>query len=162
MISAELLRKILVYDPLDGSWVWRINSAAATKAGDQAGHLDEKGYHRISIKGRNYRSHRLAWLYMTGEWPKNQIDHRDRNRANNRWANLRIATKSQNGSNTGPYRTNKCGLKGVHQRKNGRFLASIQVRKKKIHIGVFDTAEDAHAAYCRMSSRLHGEFGASS
>jgi hypothetical protein len=157
-LTAEHLRSILYYDPSTGVMTWRVRVADSVRVGDQAGHIDDKGYVRISIGNRQRRAHRLAWFYVTGEWPKGSIDHKDTNRANNAWSNLRLATNSQNGSNTAKYRTNTSGFKGVSRRANGRFLASIQHRKRKLHIGVYDTPEEAHAAYCRKAAELHGEY----
>lgn len=158
MISRANLKRMLRYNPRTGVFTWLIDAAASVTSGSVAGGIDEKGYWRICINGRKYRAHRLAFLYMTGRWPKRHVDHRDMKRSNNRWRNLREATRSQNHCNSGPRRNNKCGFKGVYKRKDGTFLAQIQHNKKKFYIGLYKSAMAAHAAYLRMARKLHGNF----
>jgi hypothetical protein len=157
-LTAEQLREMLFYNPETGEWIWLVSPCNSITIGDRAGHIDDHGYWRIGIKNRRQRAHRLAWLYMTGAWPAGEIDHKDMNRANCVWSNLRPASCAQNRSNTGARRHNPLGLKGVTKRPTGKYLASIQVNKKKIHIGLYITPEEAHAAYCLKAAELHGEF----
>ena len=96
---------------------------------------------------------------MTGEWPSTKIDHRDGDPLNNRWANLRCATDAENSQNRKVMRDNALGIKGVRRHRYGRFAAQITVGKKQLYLGLFDTAEEAHAAYCKASAEFHGEFG---
>jgi hypothetical protein len=130
----------------------------SVKAGDVAGVTDTDGYRRITIEGRAYPAHQFAWFYMTGEWCSAVIDHRDGTPSNNRWDNLRPATVSQNNANRRLHRNNKCGFKGVVQNQWGRFMASIYKNGCRHHLGMFATAEEAHAAYVEAAHRLFGEF----
>jgi len=100
---------------------------------------------------------RLRW--MTGEWPKDKIDHRDTVRSNNRWSNLREATQADNLHNTGDYATNTSGRKGVSWCKSKyKWRSSIMDRGRYMHLGYFDNIENAAAAYERAARELHGEF----
>lgn len=128
-------------------------------AGMVAGSIHKKqGYRFIGIERRHYKAARLAWLWMTGEWPSHDVDHRNRDRADDRWENLRHATRSQNGCNRGLSR-NTSGFKGVSWDKSrGRWFVSICVGGKQKNLGRFDCVEDAIAARNAAAERLHGEF----
>ena len=130
------------------------------RAGDQAGAVDARnGYSRIHINGRLYLAHRIAWLYVNGEWPADEIDHIDMNRSNNRISNLREATKGENMRNKRAYSNSKTGVKGVHWHKQHRkYAATINRDGKAKHIGLFATVKDAAAAYETAAIREHGEF----
>lgn len=156
-ITAERLREVLSYDPDTGVFTWRVDRGRKT-SGIQAGSLMH-GYPSIMIDGRNYFSHRLAWLYTTGDWPPGQIDHHDMDKTNNRWVNLRIATRSQNGANRRALRVNTSGFKGVcWDSMTSNWKAQISVRGKNIHLGRYYTQQEAHAAYCRAAQEYFGEF----
>lgn len=166
-IALDRLRQVLDYNPESGVFVWRERPIktredkifASRYAGRPAGCLDPKGYVYIRIDGTLFQAHRLAWLYVHGEWPAFEIDHRDVNPSNNAIANLRAADRSTNGQNKHCQANNKCGLKGVHfDRRLGKFRAEIWVRKRKLYLGVFKTAEAAHAAYGEAARTHHGEF----
>lgn len=162
------LLAMLHYDPETGIFIWRTREDArpqwnARYAGKVA------GYARTATGGRQYWSvriydwpfhaHRLAYFYMTGLWPLAEIDHIDNDGLNNRWANLRDATKSQNGANRGASRNNKAGLKGVSFcRKAGRYRATIRLNGKQKWLGYFDTAAAAHEAYKAAAIEKSGEF----
>lgn len=109
------------------------------------------------VDGRGYYVHRLAWFYVHGRWPQQQIDHINGDPHDNRIANLREATVEQNRRNVRLSTKNKFGLKGVTIQK-GRYKAQIRFAGKHINIGLFDSPEEAHAAYCRHAIQLHGEF----
>lgn len=94
---------------------------------------------------------------MTGEWPTEEVDHRDQVRTNNRWDNLRLATHGQNGTHKGPNKNNKLGIKGV-RREHNRYVANLWKDGKSVAIGRFDTAEEASSAYFEAAESLHGEF----
>jgi protein involved in sex pheromone biosynthesis len=98
---------------------------------------------------------------MHKEWPKEEIDHINMAKDDNRIANLREANRSQNMSNIAKPIHNTVGLKGVtrHKAYPGKFMAQIVVNKKNKYLGIFDTVEEAHAAYAAASQQLHGEFG---
>lgn len=160
-ISLRRLRAILRYDPETGIFSW-LQSPKNTRIqiGDRAGYTGHRGYRWITADGRQYQEHRLAYFYMSGRWPK-QVDHRDGNRSNNSWDNLRRATDSQNQANKRLTSKNSSGYKGVTARKfvsGVRYIAQISHRKRCFHIGIFDTPEMAHAAYCTEARRLHGPF----
>ena len=128
-------------------------------AGEIAGSLNPNGYIYIKINYKLYRAHRLAWLYETGSFPLEQIDHINGIRNDNRYQNLREATRSQNKCNTKMYANNASGFKGVGLYKpTGKYRASITVNNKLIYLGYFDNPELAYAAYCEAALKYHGEF----
>ncbi len=158
-IDAERLRHLLSYEQDTGHFRWKNGRGPRAKTGTIAGR-NRFGYNQIHVCGRRYPAHRLAWLYMTGEWPQNDIDHINRNRSDNRWCNLREATRSQNNMNRGPTKANKSGFKGVSWSKcNSKWIARIKVGKKYKHLGCFTSKEDAANAYNRASEIVHGDFG---
>lgn len=156
-LTAARLKELLRYNPETGEFTWLVTRARGARAGDVAGNVTKNGV-QIMIDGRNYKGHRLAWLYMTGEWPTLDIDHRDVDPTNNRWANLREATQSLNNGNTRRRADNTTGYKGV-TRHQGRFRARIKQNGKNWNIGVYPTAEEAHRAYAEAASIVFGEFG---
>ncbi len=159
-VTAAYVRSILKYSPDTGLFYWAVDRGKA-KAGDEAGCVGRGGYRHVKIAGENRSAHRVAWLYMTGEWPDGEIDHIDLDRANNRWSNLRVATHGQNQSNGRVYRQSITGLKGASpnpRSRAGKYRARIRKDGREIHLGTFNTAEDAHAAYVAAAVELHGEF----
>jgi hypothetical protein len=160
LLTAERLRELLHYDPATGIFRWLQPQSRRVKAGEIAGGVPgQGGYYRIGIDGQRYYAHRLAWLYMTGEWPSRQVDHRDTDSGNNAWGNLRLATQGQNNCNAPKRSHNKTGYKGVSYSKSNRgFIAWIRANGVQHYLGTFPTPEEAHAAYCEASKRLHGEF----
>ena len=146
-LTAEYLRSILSYDPETGIFTWKIGSANQVKAGDIAGCPDGDGYLRIKVQSRLYRAHRLAWLYTYGERPKGQIDHINRNRSDNRIANLRDVSHKLNLQNKSKYSNNASGHSGVVWNKRAsKWLARIAHNRKQIHLGYFNTIEEAISA----------------
>jgi hypothetical protein len=166
MLTQERLKQLLDYSPDTGLFYWRV-TRSGVKAGRAAGHTTEAGYIRITIEGRRYLAHVLAVLFMTGEFPQGQVDHRDLNTGNNIWSNLRVTTQSLNCANCRPRSTNKIGLKGV-VRKNGKakrtkpFVAQITVNQKTRCIGYFATPEEAHQAYLAEAHKAFGQFARAS
>jgi hypothetical protein len=159
-LTAERLRELLSYDSETGVWTTRVSSHNGRwKAGRIAGVLS-RGYRVIRVDGWLYLSSRLAVLYMTGEWPAEEVDHKDTNRSNDRWLNLREATRQQNASNRPISPNNKSGLKGATFRKGRRrpWFAQIVVANRNISLGYFATKEAAHAAYCAAAREHYGEF----
>jgi hypothetical protein len=138
---------------------WRKSLARRIKVGQRAGTPDTDGYLMVQIYGIRRRIHQWAWLYMTGEWPSSDLDHRDLDRTNNRWGNIRPATESQNAANRGMMITNKSGKKGVcwHKRQQ-QWVASIRVKGKLFHLGSFDDLESAGVAYEKAAVEHFGEF----
>ena len=160
-LTQERLKELLSYDPLTGGFLWMVDRGGK-KAGDEAG-CKKRTYIVINVDDCSYRAHHLAWFYMTGEWPDPFVDHRDLNKHNNVWDNLREATKSQNQANIGLIKSNVSGLKGVSRYRAGErygkpWQASIGKDGKSRHLGHFATKEDAHAAYCEAAQKLFGEF----
>ena len=153
-LTQSYLKSLLHYEPVTGVFTWLVSRAKA-RVGAVAGTPNENGYIRISIDRRMYRAHRLAWLYVTGEWPQDQIDHRDMNKANNAFDNLREANNSQNNANRQGW--NKVGIKGVTQRGN-RFTAQITINGKRSYLGMFKTSIEAHAAYLASANDAHGKY----
>jgi hypothetical protein len=156
-VSPARLRAILHYDPETGEFRWRKRMSPRAPAGHIAGTLTRDGYRVIAINGRNYRAHRLAWLYVTGEWRTETIDHRDGDPSNNRWNNLRRATRSQNCANRGLPRNNSCGLKGVSW-DGWSWRATVHKEGRRHYLGSFSTPEAAHAAYAKAARKLFGKF----
>jgi hypothetical protein len=156
-VTCARLREVLHYDDQTGEFRWLKRMSPRASAGHIAGSLNRDGYRLIAIDGRSYPAHRLAWLYVTGKWCPLVIDHRDGDPANNRWNNLRRATRSQNSANRRVYRNNGWGLKGVSLHR-GRWCAAICKKGRKHFLGCFSTPQTAHAAYVKAARRLFGEF----
>lgn len=107
-----------------------------------------------------YPLHRVVWLIMTGEWPQSLIDHRNLDGLDNRWCNLREATKSQNSQNTKIRRDNKSGYKGVFfVPQRGMWRADIRLPHVRKHLGFFDDPAEAHEAYAKAAAENYGEYG---
>ena len=143
-LSANRLRKLLNYAPATGVFRWRAVKASSTSARLLAAFVRQKVTAMIRIDGKLYRANRLAWLYMTGKWPKQEIGYINRNTSDTRWANLWVMTPSQRGAST--RRRNKLGVRGVWITKSGKYVAYIRVAGKKRYLGVFDTVEKANVA----------------
>jgi hypothetical protein len=164
-MDATELRRLLSYDPETGVFTRRVDvmgghhrTQVCIKSGTRAGNPTH-GYWRIGVNGRRYYAHRLAFLYMTGEWPNGVVDHIDGNGQNNAWANLRVANQSQNVANGKLAKNNKAGFKGVYRHnQNGCYVALIHANGKKHHLGCFATPEEAHAAYMDAATKHFGEF----
>jgi len=157
-LTAAEVRRLLRYEPDTGIFFWKIDTKN-TAAGDLAGCRQSRGYWHIKINRRLYMAHRLAWLYVTGEWPLGHVDHINGNRSDNCFANLRIATNSENVRNSKLRKNNACGYKGVHYKKHiNKFVAQINVGGRVCHLGVFKTAPEAHAAYWEAAKQHFGEF----
>lgn len=161
-ISVEMARELFEYDPLTGVVSMASRRRANSEKGKRAGHVNVHGYRevKIQVSGKKYSfiEHRLIWFLMNGEWPPHQIDHVNGVRDDNRWSNLRLATKAQNQANTRRYRNNTSGFRGVSKSPNGRWRASIKVNGKSRAIGVFDTKEAAAAAYLKTAAFFFGDY----
>lgn len=155
-LTQARLKELLRYDSETGQFTWLV-SRKRVKAGDVAGTTYTNGYIIIRIDGKAHSAHRLAWFYTTGEWPEDQIDHRDLNKANNRWDNLRPATNLQNIANRSSW--SKSGFKGVYK-PIGRndYRTEIRINGKRKLLGYFKTPEEAHAVYVKAANDVHGKF----
>ncbi len=157
MLTQERLKEVLHYDPDTGVFT-RVKARSHNAAGGTINKAT--GYRYIHIDGAQYLAHRLAFLYMTGAWPKNQVDHIDGHRLNNRWSNLRDATPTINQQNLRKAQSNNAhGLLGVTELKNRRgtkkFSAQLFANGKRRYFSYHYTAEEAHQAYLAAKRQLH-------
>jgi len=154
-LTATRLLELLHYDPETGIFTWRVSRQGTGGIGSVAGEKNQRGYWRIGVDHGRYMGNVLAWLYMTGHWPENDVDHRNNIRHDNRWDNLRHVSRGVNNQNLrGPRRGNKSGFLGVSPNRN-RWSASIVVDGVKTHLGTFDTPEIAHEVYVQAKRRMH-------
>ena len=146
-LTAEYLRSILHYEPETGIFTWKVSNSNRVRIGDAAGCPCGGGYLNITVGSRLYLGHRLAWLYVYGVWPKDQIDHINRNRSDNRITNLRDVSTKQNLQNAGKYSHNTSGHPGVcWHKQHSKWVASIMHNQKSIHLGYFTDIEEALSA----------------
>lgn len=161
-LTADYVREILHYDSKTGIFTWKVMLSRRGMPGAVAGRFNTKNRIKIGINNREYMAHRLAWLYMTGSWPKYEIDHWDENQSNNRWKNLRHATPSENHRNRGPQRNNKTGQKGVcYYKARNYFIAFIKHKGKQHILGYFKTLEEAVEARLKGERKYHGHWAKS-
>lgn len=150
----EQIQDLLEFNPDTGGLTWRA-SRGRVRAGTAAGTLDARGYVMVQALGRKFQAHRLAWLLSTGAWPTGEIDHRDGNRANNRLDNLRDVSHLVNLQNQRKAHANSAsGFLGVSASR-GRWLVQIRAAGKRLHIGRFDSPEEANAAYLDAKREIH-------
>lgn len=157
MLTQTKLKEVLRLDSATGQFFWlaQTSSKSRINIGDFAGNFDSEGYVRIKIEGRTYKAHHLVWLWHTGALPVRQIDHINRIKDDNRFENLRETTQAENLHNrTVANRRNKTGLLGVNT-YGGWFHAILGVRGKRIHLGKFNSKEEAHAAYMEAKRKYH-------
>ena len=156
MITPEDLRNLLTYYPETGLFVWRHDKGRG-RAGMVAGSRDSKGYVVMSLDHKMYKAHRLAWLYVHGVWPQGQIDHINGDKADNRIANLRDVTQSQNLINRPEMKRRDPLPRGV-RRDRGRFQAYINRDGKQVYLGSFATPDEAQAVFMATAAKEYGEF----
>ncbi len=126
--------------------------------GKPMGSLNKDGYIYVNIAGKITLAHRFAWFLVTGSWPT-ELDHKNTLKNDNRWDNLREATRTENCANAKTSKNNELGVKGVHLRKtSGRYRARVCRNGKSISLGDFNTPEEAHAAYAAAAKKHFGEF----
>lgn len=159
-LTADELRSMIDYSPDSGELRWKIPRRKRV-VGGIAGcpHVSTRGARRITvgIDGFRYMAHCLIWLWMTGVWPRDEIDHKDGNGWNNRWENLREATRTQNNRNV--RKTNKStGVRGVRRTKSGTYQTRICVDRHSFDLGTYSTLDKAVAAYESAAIQYHGEF----
>lgn len=154
-LTQARLRELLHYNPLTGVFTNRTTRGNARK-GAEAGCPSGDGYRQITLDGRLYRTHRLAWFYMTGEWPDPEVDHDDGDHGNNRWGNLREATTGMNAQNRKKSTRNKSGHTGVcWHGGHKKWMAYITVDRKRLFLGRFDDVAAAAAVYVKAKAELH-------
>jgi hypothetical protein len=157
----SIIRQYFDYNPETGELRWRIGSRRRP-AGELAGapaYLKEKGRISVGFRNRDYKAHIIAWVCQTGEWPTHQIDHINEDPSDNRWSNLRQATKSENMRNITRIKSNTSGYKGVSFHKpTAKWRASIKADGIQYYLGLFSTVEEAAHAYAQTAQKLHGVF----
>lgn len=152
------LKELAIYDADTGTFTARVHRKGIS-VGAVLGSRHNAGYVRICIDKEDYLAHRLAWLYVHGEWPSQEIDHINGNRSDNRIANLRPATSTQNKINGGLREDNASGFRGVHfDKRRQKFIAQIKIGSRRKYIGQYDTAEAAGRAYLSTATATYGEF----
>lgn len=156
-VRREDVLSVIEYRPETGEFIWRKWCGGRAKAGTIAGHVFNTGYRCIQICGHITTANRWAWFYITGKWPTRDVDHINGVRSDDRWANLRLATRSQNCANGKAKSGNRSGFKGVRRDKN-RWVATIMVQGRSIYLGRHSTPEQAHAAYMKAAEKHFGEF----
>lgn len=159
LLTHDRLLDVLSYDAISGVFRWKLAMMGRIKAGQVAGTFNGNGHRQIGLDGKIWMAHRLAWFYVHGVWPADEIDHRDLNKDNNAIVNLREATHIENCNNRrASPKTNKSGFKGVSKLR-GKWHAQIKHKRRCYHLGYFDDPNEAHAAYVAASKKYHGEFG---
>lgn len=158
-LTHDRLLELVSYDPDTGIFINKIKRSNCSPAGKVLGTPNASGHLIIQIDKKQYMAHRLAWFYCFSEWPENIIDHIDGNPANNSLDNLREATKSTNGFNSGKRSNNTSGFKGAFfDKRRNKFYSQINIQRTKKWLGYFNTAEEAHNAYVTAAKILHGEY----
>lgn len=146
MITKDQITGLFDYNPETGNF-HRKTLRGGRSVGSVAGSKDTYGYVQLMIDGKMYLAHRLAWLVEHGEWPSQEIDHIDHDRANNKISNLRLASRKTNMHHLSGVRSDsKTGVAGVSKKAFG-YVARIQDSGKRRHLGSFHTLEEASAAY---------------
>lgn len=151
-LSIEFVREKFEYDAASG--------VLTSRATGKIGYLQE-GYRRFDIRGRHYGVHRLAWAWYYGEWPNGLIDHINGDPADNRIANLRLASQAENMRNRRAQKRRSHVLKGITPAWGGKWRAGLRIDGKYTFLGTFETAEAAHAAYVAKAKEVFGEFARS-
>ena len=150
------IESFLSYDKETGEFVWLKANSSRIKVGAKAGSLAVSGYFEICYKKQRVLAHRLAWFFVYGSLPDGVIDHINGQRTDNRIVNLRCVNQIENTHNTHkPTRLSKSGIRGVYKNYVGSWIAQITAHGQKIHLGSFQTAEEAEKVYLGAKSRLH-------
>lgn len=156
MITQQRLKELARYNPVTGELLWIKQMGSRGNVGAQIGTDNGNGYRRGYIDKRRYYIHHLVWVYVYGEWPLDEIDHKDGNGFNNRIDNLRLATHAENGQNQALRKTNTSGKHGVSWNKlHSQWESYIWIRGKKKYLGLFSDLKSAGEAYLRAKSFSH-------
>ncbi len=156
MLTQERLKELLEYDQKTGVFSWLVDRGGVAKKGVRAGFKCKSGYRAIKIDHRWYQEHRIIWLYVNGVLPKEQIDHINRVKDDNRLCNLRGVTSAQNSFNQNMHVTNTSGYVGVSWHNPlGKWKANIRINKRNKHLGYFDDPQKAHLAYLAAKNAHH-------
>lgn len=156
-MNQQRLKELLHYDQPTGVFRWRnVRKDRQGKPWDVAGYPRTNGYMHVRIDGKYYLLHRLAWIYVHGQLPTGEIDHRNRIRSDNRIENLRDASKCQNQQNRSLQSNNTSGVAGVvYSKKYNSWRARIKANNKYYHLGSFKSFDDAVAARIKAQVELH-------
>ena len=158
-LTHDRLTHLLRYDRLTGKFIRRVSTAPRALAGMEAGDIDGRGYRRLRIDRKRYLAHRVAWFYVTGKWPEKEIDHKNGDKLDNRWRNLREAEVCENRRNSRVHKDSVSGHKGVSLNStSGKWRARIWVEGQEVSLGAFETPEQAAEAYASAAKRHFGEF----
>lgn len=158
-VDISLLRSAVIYDPETGLFTWRARPANPQWTGRYAGRPafaapHNQGYLKGSLGGVSLLAHRAAWALYYGDWPKDQIDHINGVRSDNRIVNLRDVTHKENHKNCRPWQSKKSKLLPGVFANHGKFSSRIRVNRKTYHLGTFNSEEEAHQAYQNAKSRF--------
>jgi hypothetical protein len=154
LISHTYLISILNYDPDTGIWRWLVDRNNHMKAGDIAGNVNKTGYRIIGINGKQYLSSRLAYFYMTGEWPEKTMDHMNQVKDDDRWENLEQKDDTEQMHNQGMRKDNTSGVKGIHFENRDKVWVGQIRHYRKTYKKNFHTFEEAVAWRKEMETKL--------
>lgn len=154
-LTPDRARELLAYEPLTGVVTNRLTRSGAI-AGSLSGSLSRNGYRKIGLDGERYHLHRVIWLMVRGAWPAEEIDHINRDRGDNRWCNIREASRSINVRNVGVRKDSSSGIRGVTLTRGVRWRAKIRLHGRPIHLGYFATKEEAIAAHAAGIEKYFG------
>lgn len=155
-LTVDQVREMFNYDPETGSLTRKVK-AGRSNVGDFAGSLKKDGYYEVKIKGKYYRQHRIIWLHYYGKWPDHFLDHINAIPTDNRISNLRECSDTTNQFNKGVHPLSRLGVKNVSLVK-GKYVVTFKLNYKKIHVGRYDTLEEAVEVARKYREELHGEF----
>lgn len=155
-LTHQRLLEVLNYNEVTGEFVWKVRIGVRAAPGSLAGNVGGGGYRRIWIDKELHPEHRLAWFYVNGDWPADQLDHINGNPADNRIANLRDASYYDNGQNRKLSKNNSSGIKGVSLHKGtGKWQAYITLKRRTHYLGLFENLSDAQKARLKAKAELH-------
>lgn len=152
------IRNKLAYDPIKGVVTWKSKHHWQIPDNLVAERTSRDGYKRITLNGKSFMAHRVAWFLTHGAWPAKQLDHINRKRGDNRMSNLRLASLSDNRANTEVLAHSKSGVKGVRMTPSGKWKATINKNKQVVYYQQFNTMEEAEIAITAERPKHHGKF----
>lgn len=157
-LTQQVLKQLLNYDPETGEFTWKQNRYEKF-IGTRAGYEVPRGYRKIGVNGKQYFEHRLAFLYMTGKFPDNVVDHKNHEKGDNRWCNLREATNHENNRHRTSQKNSTSQYLGVcWDKRKKKWKANIRIEGKKKHLGTFQEEADAAQVYNFAAAKHHKEF----